>query len=271
MIDATGIAVTLGSRKVLKGLDFQARPGEFTAIVGPNGSGKTTLIRALIGELGFAGRLRLNGVDPTRLKPWDLAQMRGVLAQSTQMSFPFTVFEVVRLGAEAGGHVGPAATAMTRSALARVDLQGYEGRAYQELSGGEQQRVQLARVLCQVWEAEGPAGPRWLFLDEPVSALDIGHQMQVMQLAQDYARAGGGVVAVMHDLNLTAMFADHVVLLEAGEIAAAGTPAQVMRSDILSRVYDCRLTVIRAAEEPRVLVVPMPGTAPSGTRTTQPA
>jgi len=262
MIEATAIEVTLGRRKVLNGLDFQARPGEFTAIVGPNGSGKTTLIRALTGELGFAGELRLNGADPTALRPWDLARRRGVLAQSTQLSFPFTVFEVVRLGAEAGGHAGHAATALTRAALAKVDLGGYEGRPYQQLSGGEQQRVQLARVLAQVWEAEAPEGPRWLFLDEPVSALDIGHQLQVMHLARGYAREGGGVVAVMHDLNLTAMFADHVVLMEAGQVAAAGPVARVLRSDILSRVYGCRLSVISASEPPRLLVVPEPEAAP---------
>jgi len=257
MIEATDIHVTLGSRRVLNRLAFQAHPGQLTAIVGPNGSGKTTLIRTLTGEIGFAGELRINGIDPSGLKPWDLARMRGVLAQSTQLSFPFTVFEVVRLGAEAGGHVGQAATAMTRAALIRVDLEGYEGRPYQELSGGEQQRVQLARVLCQVWQADGPEGPRWLFLDEPVSALDIGHQLQVMRLARDYARQGGGVVAVMHDLNLTAMFADRIVLMEAGEVAAAGPVAQVLRPDILSRVYGCRLSVMSAATEPKLLVVPV--------------
>lgn len=262
MIDARNIEVTLGRRRVLTGLDFQARPGEVTAIVGPNGSGKTTLVRALTGELGFAGDLRINGADPATLRPWEMAQRRGVLAQAVQMSFPFTVFEVVRLGAEAGGHAGHAATALTRAALARVDLAGYEGRHYQELSGGEQQRVQLARVLAQVWEAAGQHGPRWLFLDEPVSALDVGHQLQVMRLARDYAREGGGVVAVMHDLNLTAMFADHVVLMEAGQVAAAGPADRVMRPDILSRVYGCRLNVVSAANEPRLLVVPAPEAAP---------
>ncbi|MDK3017330.1 heme ABC transporter ATP-binding protein [Pseudodonghicola flavimaris] len=256
MIDARQIEVSLGRRRVLNRVDFQARAGELTAIVGPNGSGKTTLIRALTSEIGFTGQLRINDRDPGQLKPWVLAQLRGVLAQSAQLAFPFTVFEVVRLGAEAGGHAGPEATALAQAALARVDLAGYEGRRYQALSGGEQQRVQLARVLCQVWDAVTPEGPRWLFLDEPVSALDIGHQLQVMRLARDYARQGGGVVAVMHDLNLTAMFADRIVLMEAGEIAATGPVTEVLRADILSRVYGCRLNVMGAGGDAGLLVVP---------------
>ena len=110
------------------------------------------------------------------------------------------------------GPVTVAAQELT--ALARVDLAGFEGRMYQELSGGEQQRVQLARVLCQVWTPVAEGRARYLFLDEPVSSLDIGHQLSVMRLARDFAARGGGVVAVMHDLNLTSMFADQVVMMQ---------------------------------------------------------
>lgn len=239
-LSATDIHVQLGRKPILKGVDFQANPGEFTAIVGPNGSGKTTLMRAITGEIASSGRLTLNGCDMRALAPEALARMRGVLPQATALAFPFTVAEVVRIGLEVRRE---RADALILSALSAVDLPGFAGRLYQELSGGEQQRVQLARVLAQVWNPVGDDGPRWLFLDEPVSSLDIAHQLTVMRLAADYARRGGGVVAVMHDLNLTAMFAQRITLLTAGKVLAQGTPVEVLTDQTLSRAYGCALRV----------------------------
>ena len=202
MLIAENMVVTLGQRPVLHGVDFTARPGEVTAIVGPNGSGKTTLLRALSGDLPFRGAASLNGMPIARTPVWQLAAMRAVLAQSTPVGFAFTVLEVVRLGlASSANH-----EADPRAALAQVGLAGYEARLFPELSGGEQARVHLARVLVQLGTPTGPDGPRWLFLDEPVAALDIGHQLLVMRLAAAFAEAGGGVVAVLHDLNLTAQY-----------------------------------------------------------------
>ncbi len=241
MLIARALRVALGRRTVLDGIDLDAPPGAVTAIAGPNGSGKTTLLRVLTGELPSAGEIWLNGRAVARLRPWELAACRAVLPQATPLAFPFTVAEVVGLGHTAGTAAGDHAVAA--AALAAVGLRGHAGRLYQELSGGEQQRVQLARVLAQVWEPSGPGGPRWLFLDEPVAGLDIAHQLQVMELARDYARRGGGVVAVMHDLNLTAAFADRVLLLDAGRIAAAGPPARALDGAVLSRVYRCRVRV----------------------------
>ena len=239
---AENIRLALRGKAILDGIDFAARAGEVTAIVGPNGSGKTTLLRCLTGEIAGqcapGSRIRMGHVDVTSAEPWLLAQRRAVLAQATSLAFPFTVLEVVRLGAE-----GPDGDSRARKALAQVDLARYADRFYQELSGGEQQRVQLARVLAQLEAPRGHHGPRWLFLDEPVSALDIGHQLQVMEIAQDFARRGGGVIAVMHDLNLTAMFAQCVVLLDKGRVLGAGTPAEVLTDQLLQTAYGCRLRV----------------------------
>ena len=241
MLVATNISVHLGHKKILHGIDFKAEPGQLTAIVGPNGSGKTTLLRAVTGEAAFDGQVMLNGQDITRARPWQLASIRGVLPQATPLSFPFTVFEVVRLGLTHGLEAGR--DDLVPRALARVGLTGFEGRFFQELSGGEQQRVQLARVLVQVWHPVAEGVARWLFLDEPVSALDIGHQLQVMQIARDFADAGGGVIAVMHDLNLTAMFADSVALISEGHLMAQGTPEEVLCDDRLSAAYRCAIRV----------------------------
>jgi iron complex transport system ATP-binding protein len=128
-------------------------------------------------------------------------------------------------------------------ALEAVDLAGFAGRFYQELSGGEQQRVQLPRVLCQITDPVSDGEPRYLLLDEPVSSLDIRHQLGIMQLARQFCERGGGVVAVMHDLNLTAMFADRMVMMKAGKVRACGTPREVLTDEIMEAVFGCRMQV----------------------------
>ncbi|MGO4833782.1 heme ABC transporter ATP-binding protein, partial [Rhizobiaceae sp. 2RAB30] len=207
--------------------------------------GKTTFLKALSGDLPCRGSISLNGRELSTLKPWEAAAMRAVLPQATALSFPFTVREVVKLGL-LGGRSGALAGEQDRlpeRALARVDLDGFGGRFYQELSGGEQQRVQLARVLCQVWAPVLEGRPRYLFLDEPVSSLDIKHQLIIMNIAREFARRGGGVVAILHDLNLTAMYADRVFVMHRGRLAAAGAPGEVLSDELISRVFDCRLKV----------------------------
>lgn len=243
-LTADRLTVRLGRAEVLHAVDLAAQPGQVTAIIGPNGSGKTTLLRALTGELPPAGgKVTLNGADIAGLSPPELAMRRAVLAQQAALSFPFTTSEIVRIGLTAHPGPGPARDALIRDALAAVDLPDHAGRRYQEMSGGEQQRVQLARALAQVWQPVGRDGPRWLLLDEPVSSLDIAHQLTVMRMAADYARRGGGVVTVMHDLNLTAMFAHRVLLMQDGHVLGEGAPAEVMTDALLSRAYGCRLSV----------------------------
>ena len=226
-------------------------------IVGPNGSGKSTLIKAICGDLSYVGNIQLNGIEVANAKPWDLAAMRGVLPQASTLAFPFHAIEVVRIGQTSGmgaDHVGRAGAARVR-----VGLRDYAHRYYQGLSGGERQRVQLARVLAQIWEPTAKDGPRWLMLDEPVSSLDIAHQLQVMSIARNFAQAGGGVVAVMHDLNLTGLFADHVLIMADGQVLAAGPPAEVMTDDILSRAYGCSLNVNATPVGPAPFVLPHSG------------
>ncbi|MCO5159367.1 MAG: heme ABC transporter ATP-binding protein [Aquamicrobium sp.] len=257
MIEAEKVSVSLGAKRILHDIDFVAEPGEVTAIVGPNGSGKTTFLKALSGDLKSTGTIRLNSRDMRELKPWQAAALRAVLPQATSLSFPFTVREIVRLGIVGGrsGALAGEAERLPERALARVDLEGFAGRFYQELSGGEQQRVQLARVLCQVWAPVLDGEPRWLFLDEPVSSLDIKHQLVIMKIAQDFAARGGGVVAILHDLNLTSMFADKVTVMSRGRVAATGTPVDVFTDDLFHRVFECRLKVgvLPATDVPFIL------------------
>lgn len=245
MIEAHNLSISIGTRRIVSEVEFLAPAGELTVIVGPNGSGKTTLMKAICGELPYSGTAVLNGHEVARMKPWQLAAMRAVLPQATNLAFPFTVREIVRLGLS-GGRPGADLDDMERLpelALERVDLSGYTGRFYQELSGGEQQRVQLARVLCQIWEPVLEDSPRYLLLDEPVSSLDIKHQLMIMEIARDFARQGGGVVAVLHDLNLASVFADRMVVMKAGRVAASGAPSDVFDDRILRSVFDCALRV----------------------------
>ena len=245
MIESRDATIAIGARRIVTGVDFTAPAGELTAIVGPNGSGKTTFLKALAGDLVYAGSIAMNGNEIASLKPWQAAAMRAVLPQATALSFPFTVREIVRLGVANGrpGTLPGEDGRLPDRALARVDLEGFAGRFYQELSGGEQQRVQLARVLCQVWAPVLDGRPRYLLLDEPVSSLDIRHQLMIMNVARDFARRGGGVVAILHDLNLTAMYADRVHVMHRGRLAAAGTPSDVLSDEMIAKVFECRLKV----------------------------
>lgn len=253
MISASNVDVFIGRTQILHGVDFVARPQEFTAIVGPNGSGKSTFLKALSGEIAHSGDIAINGVPLGSLKPWQAASRRAVMPQQTTLSFPFTVREIVRLGLTGGfsGARPGEIEHLPERALEAVDLKGFSGRFYQELSGGEQQRVQLARVLCQVWSPVLDGEPRFLFLDEPVSSLDIKHQIAIMRIARDYATRGGGVIAVLHDLNLMSMFADTVSVFHKGRIAASGRPDEVLTDRLVETVFDCRL---------RVGALPTPGT-----------
>lgn len=256
MIAARNLTVSFSGKTIVHGVSLEAKAGEMTAIVGPNGSGKTTTLKAVAGELSSKGDITLNGHDIRALEPWQLAIKRAVLPQAATIAFPFTVREIVRLGLTVGpNRHADRIDAVTAEALRAVDLSGFAGRLYQELSGGEQQRVQLARVLSQIWEPILDGEPCFLMLDEPVSALDIRHQLTIMQLARRYCENGGGVIAVMHDLNLTAMFADHMVMMKAGRIERAGRPADVMTDDAMEAVFGCRMRIngVPAAGVPFVL------------------
>ena len=241
MLDVQNISVVISGATILKDVSFKAQAGAVTVIVGPNGSGKTTLLKAMTGELPYTGIITLDEADVRTYSTAALAARRAVLPQATALAFPFTVLEVIRLGLLAGLHA--ADDDLPARALAHVGLAGFEGRLYHALSGGEQQRCHLARVMVQVWKPVRNNKPSWLFLDEPVSALDIGHQLEVMKIVRAFADAGGGVIAVMHDLNLTSMFADSVALLATGRMVVQGSPVLVLTDNHLSAAYGCDIRV----------------------------
>lgn len=236
MIRSGNVSITRGGRRLLDEVSVALEPGRFNVIIGPNGAGKSTLMRVLCGELvPDSGNVTYNDIDIALYKPVELARIRAVLPQSMSLAFPFTALEVVRMGAVARGSRHPADDA--RRALARAGMQGFENRSCPLLSGGEQQRVQFARALAQVPYPAEEGTPRALFLDEPTSSLDIGHQISVLEVARDFARGGGLVVAVLHDLNLAAEFADHVIVMHHGQVIAEGASLDTISDGTIAGVY----------------------------------
>jgi iron complex transport system ATP-binding protein len=231
---------------------FEARAGELAAIIGPNGSGKSTLLEIASGHLKPAsGRVLLDGEDLHRLPPRERARRVGLAKQETILLFSFQVREFVRQGRHphlrGGLFESPEDDRWVDWALEQTDLKAFAGRRILELSGGEFQRAVLARALAQ--------RPRLLLLDEPTANLDIGYQIEMLRLIRRLAASEKfAAVIVTHELNLAAEMADNLILLEAGRCLAQGRPQEVLKSDVLSRVFRTPVEVDRnpSSGRPRV-------------------
>lgn len=261
MLSAVDLCVTLSGRAVLADVALDLKPGTLAIVVGPNGAGKSTLLKTLTGTLTpTRGQVLFDGEALSAWPRRTLAARRAVLAQSQHVAFPFTVFEVVALGhLSAAAGRSPDLRRRIVECLAAVDFSGYEGRYFQQLSGGEQQRVHIARVLCQIGGPAGGGGsgpPRWLFLDEPTQSLDIAHQLVVLDLARRHVRAGGGALAILHDLNLASLYADRLIVIQGGNIAADGAPASVLTDACVRSVFGDRVRVLIDAVNGQRYVLP---------------
>jgi iron complex transport system ATP-binding protein len=235
-LEVKNLAVKVDAKRLLDGVSFSVAQGETVAVIGPNGAGKSTLLRVLSGEIAPSdGTVRLSGRAPQAWAPRDLALRRAVLSQHVTVTFPFTVLEIVRMGA--GDRRGQAIDAMAEAALAAVDLSGFHDRIIGTLSGGEQQRVHFARVMVQLACGEEEHGPGILMLDEPTASLDLRHQLDLVAVARQCAARGTTVIAIVHDLNLAALMAERIVVLSQGRLAADGPPPQTINDGTVSRVF----------------------------------
>lgn len=247
MIEAHGVTVRAGNRALIKDISFNVTPGRITALLGPNGAGKSTMISVLSGERSpDEGSVLIDGVELKQVKPLTLARRRAVLLQNSTLDFAFTVAEVVALGrlpfATSEQAVDDEAALSEVRRIAGIEMLWEQ--LYQTLSGGERQRVQFARALAQIWRRRGDETPRYLFLDEPTSALDLRHRRALLETARLLADNGIGVLAVLHDLNLAADYADDVVLLRHGEILSAGDAQSVLSEANLSTCFDLPVEVM---------------------------
>lgn len=229
-------------RAAVDDVSFGAERGRITAVVGPNGSGKSTIVRALLRMQPLErGHIAVDGTPLPTLDRRELARRVAVVTQREELVFALPVREYVALGRFPHEGAWRAATssddAAIERAISRAGVAPLASRHTQELSGGEWQRVRIARALAQGGEA--------LVLDEPTTFLDIAHEMAMFELFAQLAREGMAVLLVSHQLNLVARFADVIVLLHRGRIAATGTPAEVMRASVLEPVYDWPLVITR--------------------------
>jgi cobalamin transport system ATP-binding protein len=246
-----GVTVELGGRPVVDRVDADVADGEWVALIGPNGAGKTTLLRALARLVPFAGEIELGGTPLADLGRGELARLVAVVPQEPSTPPWMTVAEYVLLGRTP--HLGPLAKEGARDreaaarALTRLDLLGFVERRLGTLSGGEKQRVVVARALAQ--EAA------IVLLDEPTAALDIGHQQQALDLLDGLrAESGLTLVAAMHDLTLAAQYADRMVLLDGGRVVADGAPTEVLTAPVIARHYGAAIDVVPVGD--RIAIVP---------------
>lgn len=258
MLEARNITVKRGPRRLLDNASLSIKPGRLTAVIGPNGAGKSTLLRVVAGELApTEGHVLLDGTNIRDMPVARLATRRSVVSQSTTLSFPFTVLEVVMLGATVPGFGvrDPAAAVAAREALHAVGLAEFETRVLNELSGGERQRVHIARALCQLATAPRvEAEPAALLLDEPTASLDLKHQGDVLTVIKEQSQKGRAVMLVIHDLNLAAAFADEIVLMADGRIVGRGKPDDVLNEELLSHTFGCRLRIVTSGDGGRLVL-----------------
>jgi iron complex transport system ATP-binding protein len=294
LIEARGVHVRVGRKALLEGVSLNVSPGEVVAVVGPNGAGKSTLRRALCGDVDLSGgEVRMCGRALAEWTALERARVRAVMPQDSTLTFPFTVLEVALMGRlpHLRGAEGARDYEVAYEALEAVEARHLAERLYPTLSGGEKQRVQLARVLAQIWEpaarGEDESGhtgeaehkdkregkdkhehkgenrharkcERFLLLDEPTSNLDLAHQHGTLAVARRFAREGVGVLVVLHDLNLAAQYSDRVLMLKDGRVARYGRPREVLTREAIREVFGVESVVTDhpSADCPLVVAVP---------------
>jgi len=227
--------------KLVSDVSLNLNSGKVTGVIGPNGAGKSTLLKLLCGELQpSSGDIKFSQKKLSELDPNFRATHVGVLPQSTYVNFDFVVFEIVRLGRlpHAQSSSSKIDQEITWKCLEMTDTARLASRRFNTLSGGEKQRVHLARVLAQLFHtSDDDLSDKVLLLDEPTTALDLSHQHRVLEIARDVAKRNASVLVILHDLNLAAQYADEINLLCCGEMMAKGSPSEVLTADKIRRVY----------------------------------
>ena len=246
MLAATKISMSYDDTAVLSDVTLTVAPGEFVAVLGPNGAGKSTLLAALSGALTpLGGDVRLDDTLLSAWRPQELALRRAVLAQESTLTFSFRVMEVVMLGRSPHNFNGSHARdiSVSRQCLGEMGVSHLEDRIYTTLSGGEKQRVQMARVLAQLEVSRDDGMDRYLLLDEPTNSLDLSHQHSILETARRAAAKGVGVLAILHDVNLAAMYADLIAILRDGETVAMGAPEEVLTAATIHDAFNLEVTI----------------------------
>ena len=247
MLKASGLSIAYENTKLLDAVDLEITAGETLAVIGPNGAGKSTLVRAIAGDIKpTTGEVEFHGRGPEQWDKSHLAQHMAVLPQRSTLDFPFTVYEVVALS-RTPHHTGAKTDEdIIDTVLKYLDASHLTDRIYTQLSGGEQQRVQLARVLAQIWQPAEHS--RLLLLDEPSSSFDLAHQQMLMSAIQDFSGKGVAILVVLHDLNMAMQCSDKVAVLSDGKLRKLGPPNSVLTESLVHEVFGAEVRFFTDAD-----------------------
>lgn len=253
MIKVNDLSFSYGSNEVLRGISFEAAPGEFLCILGHNGAGKSTLFKCMLGILkGYSGTVTVDGEDLSSMKPAEKARLVAYIPQAANPAFSYSVTDMVLMGTTAGlsGRTSPGAAekATAASALERMGIEHLAGRSYAEISGGEQQLVLIARALAQ--------GAKILIMDEPTSSLDYGNQMRVQQQLRELINDDYTMIQSIHDPEQAYLFADRVICIKDGRIHSQGRPADVLDDALIRELYDIEVEMIRSRDDRARFFIP---------------
>lgn len=262
MFTASNISLKIRNRQILDQIDINIAPGKFTAVVGANGAGKSSLLKVLAHEhTNFKGEVSINGKKNEHYSAGELSLVRAVLPQSSSLQFAFTVEQVVMLGRHAHKTTAETNRAVVREVMEITGVEEFKDRSVMTLSGGEKQRVHLARVLAQVWEET--VYPRYILLDEPTSSLDIAQQQNIFSLAKRVCERNIGVMAIVHDLNQAVQFADQLYFMKAGKVVASGDAQKVFTKINIEETFCCRVNIYHDPCNKCPYIIPERGTTTS--------
>jgi iron complex transport system ATP-binding protein len=255
MIEVNNVGFAVKGRQLVQHVNFRANVGEFWAIVGANGAGKSTLMKLLSREhTPTSGLIRFHNKDLAKYKLSELARRRAVLAQQNSITLAFSVEEIVLMGRYPFYDSQPndRDLAIVDHCLRKVGIAHFKNRSFPTLSGGEQQRVQLARTLAQIWEVDNGL----ILLDEPTTGMDLLHQYETFRLAREMTAKGYGVIAVVHDLNLALQYADQVLVMKQGKAFASGIPQKVLNPENIKECFGLSVHLIQPEQTHYPIIVP---------------
>lgn len=256
MIKTKSVSFRVGQRYLVHKADLEARQGELLVIIGPNGAGKSTLLKLLSRELKPSdGSILMNGKEISSYSNKEMAAFRSVLCQHNRVSLPFAAEEIVMMGRYPffGDHPTDHDYDLVEACLADVDALHLKSQPYPVLSGGEKQRIQLARSLAQICEADNGI----LLLDEPTTGLDLKHQYHTLKIAKSWAAKGYCVVAILHDLNLALQFADRVIMMKEGQLLYNGSSFDVLTEENIEEVFQIPVRIYRSDTGAHPVIMPV--------------
>ncbi len=255
LLDVTNVCITLNNIKLVSNISFKVNTGEILAVVGPNGAGKTSLFKAISSDMNITdGQIHFMRKPISEWGLQEIARHMSILPQLSLLNFPYTVEEVIGLSRISHCTGTEVDKTIIQEAMASMDMLPMAQRLYTELSGGEKQRTQLARVMAQIWREEDASG-RLMLLDEPTTALDLGHQQQLMKALKQFSKQSTAIIMIVHDFNLALQYADKILVLKAGKSLAQGTPNTVVTENLLEELFETKVKIIRDSETENVLVI----------------